>query len=207
VFPHSSSSFPSGLALSGAAGQQIPCWGEQRLHLSFSGQDFSWPFLLAALQFPIIGVDFYAILGLLVDPAANQLVDRHTLQVFKSSVSPPATQVSACIVFPPANQLDEQSLPSPHRPLRSSDASTTPHVKAPSGSCGVVLQAATCGLSSGAGRLSVDGLLAEFPDVENAAQSLPAVRHDVVHFIRTSGPPIASRFRRLEGAKLEAAQN
>jgi hypothetical protein len=54
--------------------------------------------------------------------------------------------------------------------------------------------------------LSVDGLLAEFPDVVNAAQSLPAVRHDVVHFICTSGPPIASRFQRLEGAKLEAAR-
>jgi cleavage and polyadenylation specificity factor subunit 1 len=42
--------------------------------------------------------------------------------------------------------------------------------------------------------------------VVNAAQSLPTVKHDVVHFIRTSAPPIASRFRRLEGAKLEAAR-
>jgi hypothetical protein len=62
VFPHSSSGFPSGPALSGATGQPIPCWGEQQLHLSFGGQDFSWPFLLAAVQFPIIGVVFYAIL-------------------------------------------------------------------------------------------------------------------------------------------------
>jgi hypothetical protein len=92
VFPHSSSGFPSGPALSGAAGQPIPCWGERQLHLSFGGQDFSWPFLLAAVQFPIIGVDFLRHFGLLVDPAANQLVDRHTLQIFKSSVSPPATQ-------------------------------------------------------------------------------------------------------------------
>ncbi len=163
------------------------------------------------MQFPIIGVDFLRHFGLLVNPAANQLVDRYTLQVFKSSASPthlpsPASPVSASVIFPPARQLDEQSLPSPHRPLRSSNASTAPHVKVPSGSCGVISQAATCGLSLEAGHLSVDGLLAEFPDVVNAAQSLPALRHDVVHFIRTSGPPIASRFQRLEGAKLEAAR-
>ncbi len=206
VFPHSSSSFPSGPALSGAAGQPIRCWGEQQRHLYFGGQGFSWPFLLAAVQFPIIGVDFLCHFGLLVGPAANQLVDRHTLQVFKSSASPTATPVSASIIFPPAGQLDKQSLPSPHRPLRSSNDSTTPHVKVPSGSCEVVLQAAICGLSSEAGHLSVNGLLAEFPDVVNAAQSLPAVRHDVVHFICRSGPPRASRFRRLEGAKLEATR-
>ncbi len=103
------------------------------------------------MQFPIIGVDFLCHFGLLVNPAANQLVDRHTLQIFKSSVSPPATSVSAYVVFPPAHQLDEQSLPFPHWPPHSSNASITPHVKVPSGSCGVVLQAATCGLSSEAG--------------------------------------------------------
>jgi hypothetical protein len=49
-------------------------------------------------------------------------------------------------------------------------------------------------------------ILKDFLDVVNAAKCLPTVQHDVEHHIRTSGPPIASRFRRLEGYKLEAAR-
>ncbi len=100
VYPHSSPSFPGGPALSGAAGQPISCWGERQLQLSFDGQVFSWPFLLAAVQFPIIGVDFLRHFGLLVDSAVNQLVDRRTMQVFKSSASPLTAPVSASIFSP-----------------------------------------------------------------------------------------------------------
>jgi hypothetical protein len=236
VFPYVSTATPSGPALSGAAGQPIPCWGERYFHLSFGGQSFSWSFLLAAVQFPIIGVYFLRHFGLLVDPAANQLVDRHTLHRFQSSAVP----------------------------LPSSEASTASHVKVPSGSCGAVLQAATCSLQVEAGcaqaassscpparlledqsppsshrplhhhglsgssptspgdssafspppsslRTAVGGdfvsdLLASFPDVVNTEATLPAVRHDVVNHIKTSGPPMASRFRRLGGVKLEAAR-
>jgi hypothetical protein len=49
-------------------------------------------------------------------------------------------------------------------------------------------------------------ILRDFPDIVNAAKCLPTVQHDVEHHIRTSGPPIASCFRRLEGYKLEAAR-
>jgi transposase InsO family protein len=53
----------------------------------------------------------------------------------------------------------------------------------------------------------VGELLEEFPDVVNSGKVLPhCVVHDVEHFIKTSGPPIASKFRRLEGDKLEAAR-
>jgi hypothetical protein len=60
VFPHSSASPPVGPALAGAAGRLIPCWGERQFRLSFNGKVFLWPFLLAAVQFPILGVDFFA---------------------------------------------------------------------------------------------------------------------------------------------------
>jgi hypothetical protein len=53
---------------------------------------------------------------------------------------------------------------------------------------------------------SIQQLLADFQDVVNSSKSLPAAVHDVQHHIVTSGPPIASRFRRLEGDKLEAAR-
>ena len=49
-------------------------------------------------------------------------------------------------------------------------------------------------------------LLEEFPEVVNASKRLPAVDHDVVHHIVTSGPPISAKFRRLDGEKLAAAK-
>jgi hypothetical protein len=84
VFPFSSNSPPCGPALAGAAGGLIAGWGERQLWLSFNGREFSWSFLLAAVRFPIIGVDFLRHYGLLVDPAGNQLVDRLTMQAFCS---------------------------------------------------------------------------------------------------------------------------
>jgi hypothetical protein len=51
----------------------------------------------------------------------------------------------------------------------------------------------------------MSGLLRDFPDVVSTGKTLPAVIHDVEHHINTSGPLIASKFRRLEGEKLEAA--
>ncbi len=32
-------------------------WGEREIPLSFDGQHFTWSFLLAAVQFPILGMD------------------------------------------------------------------------------------------------------------------------------------------------------
>ncbi len=40
----------------------------------------------------------------------------------------------------------------------------------------------------------------------NVDGRLPVPVHDMQHHIKTSGPPIAFRFQRLEGAKLEAAR-
>jgi hypothetical protein len=39
-----------------------------------------------------------------------------------------------------------------------------------------------------------------------ASKWLPLVSHDVVHHIITHGPPIASKFRKLDGEKLVAAK-
>jgi hypothetical protein len=136
---HFSTSSPSGPALSGAA---VPYWGDKLLHLSFGGSRFSWSFLLAAVQFPIIGVDFLRNFGLLVDPAANQLVDHHTLHVFQSSTDTSSVSVSASILRPPAHQLEEPSLSSTPPPV----ASAASHVNVPSGSCEAHVEAAHRGL-------------------------------------------------------------
>jgi hypothetical protein len=85
-------------------------------------------------------------------------------------------------------------------------ASGVPRVKEPSGSRGTPLEAAAQAAASPAGFYTVSEVLSDFPDVVNVGKTLPVPSHDVQHHIRTSGPPIASRFRRLEGAKLEAAR-
>ncbi|MFO0007061.1 MAG: hypothetical protein ACK559_38690, partial [bacterium] len=58
IFPYFSPGKQSGPHLTGADGLHIPCWGERRLSLTFHGRLFVCPFLLAKVQFPIIGVDF-----------------------------------------------------------------------------------------------------------------------------------------------------
>jgi hypothetical protein len=49
-------------------------------------------------------------------------------------------------------------------------------------------------------------LLDKFLAVVCASKRLPPVSHDVVHHIITQGPPIASKFRKLDGKKLAVAK-
>ncbi len=58
IFPHKSTTPPTGQNLTGPDGQLIPCWGEKRIVLVFHGCRFAWTFLLADVQFLIIGVNF-----------------------------------------------------------------------------------------------------------------------------------------------------
>jgi hypothetical protein len=49
-------------------------------------------------------------------------------------------------------------------------------------------------------------ILDEFPEVANASKVLPPSSHGVEHFIATKGPPIVSKFWRLDAEKLQAAK-
>ena len=49
-------------------------------------------------------------------------------------------------------------------------------------------------------------ILDEFLDVLNPSQQLPPVKHDVVHHIVTEGCPVATKYRRLDTDRLEAAK-
>ncbi|MFN9978816.1 MAG: hypothetical protein ACK53Y_02820, partial [bacterium] len=75
----------------------IPCWGEKEFELSFDNKRFKWPLLLAAVKFPILGVDFLRHHRLLVDPAANCLVSAANAAVAAvvSTMLPPQ-QPSSC---------------------------------------------------------------------------------------------------------------
>ncbi len=58
IFPHSSSDPATGPLLKGPGGQSIACWDEKQVAVVFSGRRFQWLFLLAQVDFAILGADF-----------------------------------------------------------------------------------------------------------------------------------------------------
>jgi hypothetical protein len=80
--------------------------GESAGYLSLStAAFFVWPFLLAKVQFPIIGVDFLRHFKLLVDPAANRLVYTVSTQLLPTVSSvrsqPEPAEISATAAATP----------------------------------------------------------------------------------------------------------
>jgi len=78
LLPHRSAARPSGPRLTGPNGIAIAAWGEEEVELVFSGRRFKWRFLLAAVSFPILGIDFLQEFNLLVDVAGRRLVSAST---------------------------------------------------------------------------------------------------------------------------------
>jgi hypothetical protein len=67
------------------------------LAVEFSGRRFEWTFLLAKVNFAILGADFLKHFNLIVDLAANQIVDTVSLQRFAAGPpvatdAPPASR-------------------------------------------------------------------------------------------------------------------
>jgi hypothetical protein len=52
--------------------------------LLFDGQHFTWNFLLAAVQLPILGMDFLRQQGLLVDVGKHQLIMTASMKVIRA---------------------------------------------------------------------------------------------------------------------------
>ncbi len=144
IFPHRSTSPPSGPLLTGAGSQRIPCWGERAVQLDFHGRRFEWTFLLADVTLAIIGVDFLRSHKLLVDPAATRLVDTASLQSFATVLAAAACAASAV-----------QSPPSPESTGRcggdvaacAASAGQLPQSPGSTGRCGG--DAAACAASAG----------------------------------------------------------
>ncbi len=131
IFPHQSSAAPSGPTLFGPAGKLIPCWGQKTLVLSFNGRRFEWIFLLAAFSFPIIGVDFFRHYRLLIDPAANRLVDPTNCEAITTVSGPadPATgSVSSKLPSTPQSPASPPQSPasSPQSPASSLQPPASP---------------------------------------------------------------------------------
>ena len=94
VIPHSSPAPARGPPLPGAGGSAIRCWGAVTRTVKFGGQEFRWPFLRAAVQFPLLGADFLRANKLLVD------LDGESVLVKNSGVKIPTSAVSGAAIFP-----------------------------------------------------------------------------------------------------------
>jgi hypothetical protein len=78
------------------------------MELSFHSRRFVWTFLLADVQFAIIGVDFLRSHQLLVDLVADHLVDTALLKAFATVSAPTTAACAACR----DNQQDSKVSPS-----------------------------------------------------------------------------------------------
>ena len=58
ILLHQSSTLPSGPPLAGPNGRPIACWGDKPVQLVLDNHRFQWTFLRAAVQCPIIGINF-----------------------------------------------------------------------------------------------------------------------------------------------------
>ena len=203
MLPHSSSSPANGPKLYGPAGRLIPCWGERRLNLRFQGDSFPWTFLLAAVDFPILGIDFLRHYHFLIDPGSNSLNGTGGKKYKTlSQAGPPAA-------FPVVLGSD-----SPWQPCSSLgvlEQAANRVVETPRSPLGVLERGDGERTAASAGKKTAAAapygpLLEEFPDVVCETKKLPPVSHDITHHIVTQGPPVHCKFRKLDPEKLAAAK-
>ena len=98
ILPFSSHLPPTGPLLKAANGQRIPCWGRRRQSITFGGHRYSWQFLLAAVDFNILGVDFLQHFNLSVDVAAKLL--RPSAHNSTTVPSSPASAATVAVTSP-----------------------------------------------------------------------------------------------------------
>jgi transposase InsO family protein len=208
IIPHTSTLPAGGQQLSGPSGSPIKCWGEANLQLRFSGRLFSWTFLQAAVAFPILGVDFLRAHSLLVDVTAGRLVDGVSGD-FLALVSSPSGPTASVVVQGAARDaglvppLPGRSPPSPGAsPPSPGSSPPSPGPSSPS----VAFSTPPGSPPAQPVADSVQRILSDFSEVVNPSQVLPASSHGVEHFLQTTGPPIASPFRRLDAEKLAIAK-
>jgi hypothetical protein len=140
-----SSAPTSGPSLAGADGRHIPCWGERLITVTIGGVPRQWRFLLAAVSFPILGVDFLRHHSLVVDVANLRL-------------STPPPPVSA--VTPGRSYVDAiRSSPGVSPPAQAGALISAGGSSAPSPSSA----AAASPVVGWRGRLAPPSLLAAFP--------------------------------------------
>jgi hypothetical protein len=83
--------------------------GQTQTKLIFNGGRFAWIFLLADVQFPIIGIDFLRHFSLLVDIATGHLMDTASSQSFPIISESSAAAGQCANIAPPFQELLRRS--------------------------------------------------------------------------------------------------
>jgi len=84
----------------------IACWGTRSLDLKAGGRSFEWPFLLAAVAFPIVGADFLVAFDLKVVLKRLQLEQSAQRWTLHLTTPPPGSTFAAIGMCPAAGDLE-----------------------------------------------------------------------------------------------------
>ena len=182
----------------------------------FSGRQFKWKFLMAGVDFPIIGIDFLHFFGLIINPAKGTLHPANgrgrLLTVAACLPTPSPVSTTTGPQADPARSIAGASTAAA-REKESGGQAVSPPPKWPLADPCRSIAGATSSPPAQPASFKADKtldslpkLLTAFGDVLNAAGRLPPSTHGVLHHIVTTGPPVTAKFRRLEGAKLAAAK-
>ena len=229
VYPFRSNKQPLSFLLA-ADGRRIPAWGSVTLPVAIDGQNFGkFRFVRAAVDQPILGADFFAMSGLLIDirhrrllrppavqpPSTPSLPSPELAVVHATSISagPPAVSTAT----PSASDIKSSELSQPPPELAVVHAASVsagpPAVSTamPSGSksyASVVRGSHSPTVTSITLPAEFAALLSEFPQVTNKDSVKFAANpaHGVTHHIETNGRPVFAKSRRLDPAKLAAAK-
>jgi hypothetical protein len=173
--------------------------------VKFGSVVYQWKFLLAAVAFPLLGADFLKNFKL--------VVDLHSFSVYSKGgkpvqmVAPPAGSTFLLVGVQPAAAAAVPSPSSGTSPPSALQYRLSFTGSTPSHKQGMALTATMASAGSAATAAGqYKQLLEDFPDVVCPSGELPPVKHNVQHFIETSGQPVASKYRRLDPVKLAAAQ-
>ncbi|XP_068204615.1 uncharacterized protein [Palaemon carinicauda] len=94
-------------SLVAANGSHIRCYGTRILRISIMGRLYSWPLAIADVSRPLLGADFLAYHGLLVNVAGKCLIDTGTWRSSTLRPGPATMSVSAVMTQPYADLLQE----------------------------------------------------------------------------------------------------
>jgi hypothetical protein len=87
--------------LRSAGSQSIQCFGELAAEVCFIGHQFTWTFLLAAVEEPLLGSDVLKHYRLAVDMASNLLLDASNMQIVAVGELAAAGGLAALCSTPP----------------------------------------------------------------------------------------------------------
>ena len=98
LFPHKSHLPPTTNSLSAANGSSIPTWGSCTMPLRFGEHNYTWTFILADVDRPILGFDFLRDNHLIVDAAAHQVFLAGTLEALVQPIPHLRSELYAAFV-------------------------------------------------------------------------------------------------------------